>query len=146
MSRKKILFATDFSPVATAAFETAESLARSENALLLIVHVAPSVFFGGGDNLSFAPVERAALEGSLADVKPSDPNLDYEQHMLVGDPAKEIVRLAEHENIDWIVIGTHGRTGLARVLMGSVAEVVVRHAPCPVLAYKQPQHVAATTG
>jgi nucleotide-binding universal stress UspA family protein len=56
--------------------------------------------------------------------------------MLTGDPANAIVKLADEEHVDMIVLGTHGRTGLARLLMGSVAEAIVRRANCPVLTYK----------
>jgi nucleotide-binding universal stress UspA family protein len=55
----------------------------------------------------------------------------------MGDPAGEIVRLAADEDAEMIVLGTHGRSGLARVLMGSVAESVVRRALCPVLVYRE---------
>ena len=58
--------------------------------------------------------------------------------MLIGDEAEEIVHLAQEEGYDLIVIGTHGRTGLGRLLMGSVAEKVLRRAPCPVLTIKHP--------
>jgi nucleotide-binding universal stress UspA family protein len=61
-----------------------------------------------------------------------------ERRLLAGDPADAIIRLAESENIDLIVMGTHGRRGLSRLLMGSGAEAVVRAAPCPVLTVKQP--------
>jgi nucleotide-binding universal stress UspA family protein len=80
----------------------------------------------------------------LADVKPRDPRVVCEHHLLAGDPAEAIIRTAEQEGVDIIVIGTHGRTGLTRLLMGSVAEAIVRRATCPVLTVKQPTPVAAT--
>ena len=55
----------------------------------------------------------------------------------MGDPAGEVVRLAGEEGAELIVMGTHGRTGLTRLLMGSVAEAIVRRAPCPVLVYRE---------
>ena len=55
----------------------------------------------------------------------------------MGDPAAEIVRIAEEEKPEMIVMGTHGRTGLTRLLMGSVAEAIVRRSPCPVLTYRE---------
>jgi nucleotide-binding universal stress UspA family protein len=58
----------------------------------------------------------------------------------VGPPYDEIVRFAKEKDVDLIVMGTHGHTGLARVLLGSVAERVVRHAPCPVLTVRHPEH------
>ena len=73
----------------------------------------------------------------LSDVCPSDHQLSFEHRLVMGDPATEIVRIAEEEQAELIVLGTHGRTGLSRILMGSVAEAVVRHAPCPVLIYRE---------
>jgi universal stress protein A len=58
--------------------------------------------------------------------------------MPMGNPADEIVQLARDEEASLIVLGTHGRTGFSRLLMGSVAEVVVRRSPCPVLVYRPP--------
>jgi nucleotide-binding universal stress UspA family protein len=58
--------------------------------------------------------------------------------MEIGDPVKKIVGVAAAENVSMIVLSTHGRTGVARVLMGSIAEGVVRHANCPVIVFKQP--------
>ena len=57
---------------------------------------------------------------------------------VTGEPAAAIVEFARSENVDLIVMGTHGRTGFSRLLMGSVAEAVVRKAPCPVLTLKEP--------
>jgi len=61
----------------------------------------------------------------------------FEHQMTMGDPAGEVVRIAEEEQAEMIVMGTHGRTGLTRLLMGSVAEAIVRRAPCPVLIYRE---------
>ena len=74
---------------------------------------------------------------------PTDPTVPVVHKLLVGDPAEAIVQQAEAEHADMIVMGTHGRTGLTRMLMGSVAEAVVRRAACPVLTVKQPAAVAA---
>ena len=65
---------------------------------------------------------------------------DVEHVVLNGIPYEEISRFAEENKIDLIVIGTHGRTGLDRMLFGSTAEQVVRHAPCPVLTVRLPKH------
>jgi nucleotide-binding universal stress UspA family protein len=67
---------------------------------------------------------------------PKAANVDCELHLLQGHPADEIVRLASGHMVDLIVVGTHGRTGLTRVLVGSVAESIMRHAKCPVLVVK----------
>jgi nucleotide-binding universal stress UspA family protein len=74
----------------------------------------------------------------LSALKPTDPAIPARHRLLTGDPAAAIVRVADEEHADMIVMGTHGRTGFLRMIMGSVAEVVVRKAACPVLTIKQP--------
>jgi nucleotide-binding universal stress UspA family protein len=76
----------------------------------------------------------------LRQVIPSAPEVEYEHRLLFGHPAQEIVSFADTEHVDLIVIGTHGRTGLFRMIMGSTAESVVRHANCPVATFKHPKH------
>jgi nucleotide-binding universal stress UspA family protein len=71
-------------------------------------------------------------------VQPSDPAVKIEHRLAEGDPAREILRVARETGCDLIVMGTHGWTGLGRLLMGSVAEQVVRKATCPVLTVKTP--------
>lgn len=140
MDVKKILFPTDFSHTGDAALAMATALARDSGATLLIVHVQePPMAYGGGE--LYYGVQNPAvedLERMLRAIKPADPAVAFEHRLVNGDPAAEIVRLAEEENVDMIVLGTHGRTGLYRLLMGSVAEAVVRRANCPVLTFKQP--------
>jgi nucleotide-binding universal stress UspA family protein len=100
--------------------------------------------YGGGE--MYVGDEEGHLEElkkALVAVVPTDPSIRFEHKLLEGDPATTIVQTAEDENADFIVIGTHGRTGLTRLLMGSVAEAVVRRAKCPVLTIKQPASVAA---
>ena len=69
---------------------------------------------------------------------PTDPQLALDRRMEEGDPASMIVRVATETGADLIVMGTHGRTGLRHLLMGSVAEYVVRKATCPVLTLRTP--------
>jgi nucleotide-binding universal stress UspA family protein len=96
--------------------------------------------YGGGElYLGVDETNRQELRKTLAQIVPTDPNVPYEHKLLVGDPATSIVDLAESEGVDLIVLGSHGRTGLTRLLMGSVAEAVVRKAKCPVLTVKQPE-------
>jgi nucleotide-binding universal stress UspA family protein len=145
MKAKKILFPTDFSHTGDAALAWATSLARDTGATLLIVHAEePPTAYGGGE-LYYGIPEPATedLRKMLHKIEPADPAVPFEHRLITGDPAHAVVRLAKDEKVDMIVIGTHGRTGLSRMLMGSVAEAIVRRAECPVLTYKQPAEQAA---
>ena len=146
MNASKILFPSDFSHTGDSALEMATALARDAGATLVIVHVEePPMAYGGGD-VYYGVAEPATddLLRMLKDIKPADPQVPYQHRLISGQPASAIARLAEDENIDMIVMGTHGRSGLSRLLMGSVAEAVVRHAKCPVLTYKQPAEQTTT--
>jgi nucleotide-binding universal stress UspA family protein len=138
MNAHKIIFPTDFSTMGQAALEMATSLARDRGAKLLIVHVEePPVAYGGGElYYGIDEPNREDLKRMLDEVVPTDPSVEYEHRLMIGSPASAIVHLAEKEGVDMIVMPTHGRTGLLRVLMGSVAEEVVRKAKCPVLTVK----------
>ena len=85
-----------------------------------------------------AEEDEAALLTLLSTVSPLHKSVRHEFRTLHGDPATEIVRLAGAEHFDMIVMATSGRSGLRRVLMGSVAETVVRQAPCPVITLREP--------
>lgn len=145
MHAKKIVFPTDFSTSSDAALEHAAGLARDMGARLLIVHVEePPLAYGGGEMYYGVPEpDRSAIEKMLSKVKPHSADVPCEHHLLIGSPADEIVRFADEHGADLIVMGTHGRSGLRRMLMGSVAEAIVRRANCPVFTFKQP-HGAAT--
>jgi len=138
MKADKIVVPTDFSHCGDAALRLAASLARDTGAKLLIVHVEePPLAYGGGEMYYGVPEPATEdLQRMLQRVVPPDPNVEYEHRLISGEPASAIVQLAEDEKADLIVMATHGRTGLTRLLMGSVAEAVVRRAPCPVLTYK----------
>jgi len=143
MSFHKLLIPTDFSPSSEAAVQVATTLAKNSGAALLIVHVDEATLpYGFGVETGAAPgAERPSdrkLRELLESVVPSDESVPFEHRLLSGDPASEILRLADEEHVDLIVLATHGRTGLHRLLMGSVAELVVRRAGCPVLTLKQP--------
>lgn len=139
MAQKTILFPTDFSTASDAALVHAESLARQMNARLLIVHVEePPLAYGGGELYYGLPEPSSErILKMLEDVRPSDPSVPYTHRLTMGDPAGEVVRMAADENAEMIILGTHGRTGMTRLLMGSVAEAIVRRAPCPVLVYRE---------
>jgi nucleotide-binding universal stress UspA family protein len=143
MKANKILFPTDFSPSGQEALRWATVLARDTGASLTIIHVEePPMAYGGGE--MYFPAEEGnseELRQALVKVVPTDPKVRFEHKLLSGDPATAIVEAAAEEKADLIVIGTHGRTGLTRLLMGSVAEAVVRRATCPVLTVKHPSAV-----
>ena len=140
MKARKILFPTDFSPYGQEALRWATSLARDTGATLIIVHVEePPMAYGGGEMyLGAEEGDREELRKALVKVLPTDPKIPFQHKLLVGDPATAVVEVAEQEGVDFIVMGTHGRSGLSRLLMGSVAEAIVRKAKCPVLTVKHP--------
>jgi nucleotide-binding universal stress UspA family protein len=147
---KKILVATDFSEPSDAALAYGRELARTFNAQLQILHVADNIMTRayGSDGFVFADpelqrdVEAAATRTIDALVSPEDRQaLRTETVVLTSNtPAFAIVDYAQHSDIDLIVMGTHGRGAVAHLLMGSVAERVVRTAPCPVLTVRHPEH------
>ena len=140
MKAKKILFPSDFSHTGDAALDMATALARDTGATLIIAHVEELATAYGAGEFYYGVVEPVTddLRRMLEEIKPTDPAVPYEHRLITGEPAPAIVRLATEEDVDMIVLGTHGRTGLSRLVMGSVAEAVVRRAKCPVLTFKQP--------
>jgi nucleotide-binding universal stress UspA family protein len=144
---KKILYATDFSSYSNQAYFHAVALAESHEASLTILYVysrptaAPVALPRAGD-------ERAYWREQLEQIRPVNPAIPVHHVFLEGDPAAEIVRYAGDAMINLIVMGTHGRSGLERLLMGSVAEKVMRDASCSVLVVKLPKgiHVAERAG
>lgn len=139
MQAKKIVFPTDFSHASDAALSYTASLARDMKATLLITHVEePLPAYVGESYYGIPSPPNPEVRRMLEAVKPPA-GVNYEHRLLSGDPAEEIVRLAAEEHADMIVMSTHGRTGISRLLMGSVAELVVRRAACPVLTFKQPR-------
>jgi nucleotide-binding universal stress UspA family protein len=137
---KTILHPTDFSERAAFAFRLACSLARDYGAQLVVLHVAepPMAFAGEGVLMLPTAVDMQQLRERLQQLRSLDPKIQVDHLLVEGVAATEILRVAEETKCDVIVIGTHGRTGLGRLLMGSVAEQVVRRAPCPVVTAKTP--------
>lgn len=137
---RTVLHPTDFSELSQPAFELACALARDYAARLVVLHVAglPPLLPVEG-MLMPTPVDEAeSARGRLEAVRPTDPRVQVRHRLAVGDPAGEILAAATDEEADLIVLGTHGRGGLSRALMGSVAEAVQRAAPCPVLTVRGP--------
>lgn len=146
MAQQTILFPTDFSHASDAALEHAAALAKQSGARLLIVHVEePPLAYGGGELYYGLPEpDSERILKMLEDVRPADATVPFAHRLTMGDPAAEIVRIAGEEAVQMIVLGTHGRTGMTRLLMGSVAEAIVRRAPCPVLVYRETAATLAT--
>lgn len=138
MNLKTILFPSDFSTAENSALEFATELARTCNSKLLIAHVEePPVMYGEGTFYYGLPEpDHEGVRKMLAERKPTDASVAYEHRLLQGAPALEIVALAEREKADMIVMSSHGRTGLGRLLMGSITEAVMRGASCPILVVK----------
>jgi len=140
---KKILYATDFSSYSNQAYFHAVALAQSHRASLTILYVyAPT--FGTPEVPGENGANRQYWRNQLEQIKPVDDNIAVHHVFLEGDPAGEVVRYAKDASMDLIVMGTHGRTGLERLLMGSVAEKVLREAPCSVLVVKLPKGIPIT--
>lgn len=137
---RTILHPTDFSERSELAFRVACSLARDYNARLVILHIVepPMAVAGEGVLMVPPPVDMEPLRKRLQQLRPEDCTIAIEHRLIQGDPALEILEVAELANCDLIVMGTHGRTGLGRLLMGSVTEQIVRKAACPVLTVKTP--------
>lgn len=139
---KKVLVATDFSEQATRAVERAVDLAQHYGAVLHVVHVweIPVTAYGpmGVTTIDLStPIEEAAkslLDTAIAGLRAR--GIQVESTLTQGVAWDGVVSLAERIGADLIIVGTHGRTGVRRVLMGSVAERVVRHAACSVLTVR----------
>jgi nucleotide-binding universal stress UspA family protein len=119
---RQILFPSDFSPASEVARGVAEELARETGATLHVVHVVPLV-----TDPSLPAEQLTELAQDIGG------GLSVTTALLGGSASREIVRYAREHRIDLIVLGTHGRTGFSRAILGSVAESVVRLAPCLVL-------------
>jgi nucleotide-binding universal stress UspA family protein len=147
----KIVAATDFSEDSNLALGFAQELALKFSADVVLLHVdqplAPVMMTPElGPSMDVGAMGRIAEEQRMLAQKELDKiagklreaGLKVKVQLKVGSPFLEILHTAQSENADLIVLGTHGRTGLAHVLMGSVAERVVQKAPCPVLTIRHP--------
>jgi nucleotide-binding universal stress UspA family protein len=142
---RHILHPTDFSRASAKAFATAVELARANRAALTVVHVLTPVVPVAGEGYvlpeTYEQIEAAAraaaqkqLDRLVAKAKPA--GVRATGLLLTGTPHDQIVRAARSRRADLVVIGTHGRTGLARFFLGSVAARVTALAPCPVLTVR----------
>jgi nucleotide-binding universal stress UspA family protein len=134
----KILVAVDFSPMTASVVAWATSVAYSRRASLILLHVQePLAELSAG--LFPAPLEENAVQRhALESLKPDNAAVNYEYRFLLGPAPEGILETATKENVDLIVMGSHGRGWLGRLLMGSVVECVMRRASCPVLIVSPP--------
>ncbi|MEZ6047127.1 MAG: universal stress protein [Planctomycetaceae bacterium] len=145
---KKILVATDFSPHSEVALNYAAEFGKTFQAEIIVATIVeePSLM------AELPPMGEAYFPPNLAELQQQTAEKacqkKIEEHGLqnartvvtIGTPFVEIVRLAREENVDMIIIGTHGRGAIAHMLLGSVAEKIVRKAPCPVLTVRSGEH------
>jgi nucleotide-binding universal stress UspA family protein len=140
---KKILYPTDFSSYSNQAYFHAVALAENHNASLTALFVYTPDIVTPGQPPDEAG-SRRYWQSQLEQIRPIDPRIVIRHVLLAGDPAREIVRYSRDAGMDLIVMGTHGRTGLDRLLVGSVTEKVMRGAPCSVMAVKLPKGLPLT--
>jgi nucleotide-binding universal stress UspA family protein len=150
MSRfQTILHPTDFSPGSAAAFGYACQLARDYDARLIVLHAfGPVVPMGDEGILVSDNVDdlRASARKQLDAIRPPNPTVRLESVVRDGPSTQAILDAAKEFRADLIVMGTHGRTGFRRLVLGSVIEEVLRKAPCPVLTVKAPALAANRSG
>jgi universal stress protein A len=143
MDIRHILGPTDFSDYSTQALSHAFELARTFAAKLSLLHVLePSPYLGEftpptmGEDLLGDLVRQASAGLDRMLPKAQNAQIEVTRSVVMGSPPLKIVETAEAEHVDLIVMATHGRTGLSHLLIGSVAERVVRTSPCPVLTIR----------
>ena len=136
MKAKRILLPIDFSPSSDEAVEAASMLARGADGELLIVYVEELPIHEDTGYLYRVPeANTAEVMARLKEVVPTE-IVPFQYRILKGPVVEAILEVADAERIDVIVMGTHGRRGLTKLVMGSVAEAIVRRAKCPVLVVK----------
>ncbi len=146
---KKILCPLDFSDFSVRALKTSVELADKFKAKIILCHIVNEIpnMNTAYDAIDYQPqlqnIQEFVQEMQVVSTNQLDElakkygkSVPYEKKVATGMPADEIVQMAKEEKIDLIVLTTHGRTGLSRIFMGSVAEGVIRHAPCPVLSIR----------
>jgi universal stress protein A len=147
---RTILVPVDFSDCSQSAFEVARALARDHGARLVVLHVpTPPPFVTPGE-LEKALERHSGYRDELMDdlrrLYPADGSAGVDYRLQDGSPPTEILCFADEAECDLIVMGTHGRTGLAQLLLGSVAEKVVRKAKCPAITVKVPTAAPQPSG
>ena len=147
---QRILFPSDFSDLSLQGLRYARSFAEAYESELHVLHVVDeaSLYWMamGPNSLPVGPSTEELVEisrkemGKFVEEHLGGAKFTVVTEVAMGRPFMEIIRYAREQEIDLIVIGTHGRSGLQHALLGSVAEKVVRKAPCPVLTIRDPEH------
>jgi len=148
MEIRNIMFVTDFSEGSANAMPYAADMAKMYGSKLYIVHVVYDVAKTAGWYIPHVSMDELYMELEKGAKKELDKAFvdqmrgltNVERVVLKGIPYEEITRFAAEQKVDMIVLGTHGRRGIDRLLFGSTAEQVVRNAPCPVLSVRLPDH------
>ena len=146
---RKILVPTDFSAHADEAFRAAQTLAKATGAEVIVFHVAPPPAVVSEDGPLLAEPDKGKavdLWQRFQRLRAEDPSVRVEHRVVVAERpnGSHILEILDEMGCDLIVMGTHGRSWLKRLLFGSVTEEVVRRARCPVMVVKAPGHQAAT--
>lgn len=148
MNIKRILFPTDFSEGSAHALPYAVDMAKHYGARLYIIHVIYDIAKTTGWYVPHVSMDEVYRDMEQAAKKELDKCWieemkgfkDIERSVVTGVPYEEIIKFVNENKIDLIVMGTHGRKGIDRILFGSTAAQVVRNAPCPVLTVRLPVH------
>lgn len=152
MELQTILVPTDFSEYAAHAYQWALGLATTRKAKIILFHATSpipylafpeSVYYPDLQKIEQAMIAEAEKQMVEFAAKKGMSQVPIETQVTVGEAVWEICKRAEGAHADLIVMGSHGRTGLSHVLLGSVAERVIRHAPCPVLVTRLPKQQVA---
>ena len=137
---RKILVPTDFSEHSNKALEYAVAFAKQFGAELMLVHVVRPYPVGP----EMAPVDIESIQDAKTELEGLRTRIDQVVHcqtvLRTGDPRVEIISAARELDVDLIIVSTHGRTGLAHLVLGGTAEKIVRHAQCPVLVVRREEH------
>ena len=137
MNVKAILCPIDFSEHSRNALAYASTLARESGAELHLVHIyEPPIAYTDPHDGFIPPADLRPQMELLDEVQPTDDSVAFRHEFIVGHAPDALLDYADKHGVDLIVMGTHGRTGITRLLMGSVAEAIVRKAKCPVLTIR----------
>lgn len=146
-SLKQILVPVDFSACSLKALRYAVAFARQFKASITLLYVVQPYYLPGDltGGLDYASLEDEIEENSKRELesigsREVGKNAPWKALLRMGRPVDQITRAADELNVDLIILSTHGHTGLKHVVLGSTAENVVRHAPCPVLTVRAKEH------